>query len=126
MTQRLKSAICQIALLCGTLPLFLAADDRPRLSEVTIKSIVEYRLHKTGMQRENKLQVMVDDHGLVRCANRPLPPIPIIVHNGKDFLKRAVANQVDKQLAESLVRTEVLSVDVVNELTVDSQNASRS
>lgn len=257
MTQRFRSAICQIALLCGTLPSVLTADSRPRLSDTTIKSIVEYRLHETGLQRDNKVQVMVDDHVVtlsgvvrsmyekrraeqiarsapdvsgvenklkveggresqqdiandvtrsirshaffdvfdwvegdvrdgvvtlrgavrepwrrkeyerlaesaagvvevrneievlpnssfddqirvaaaraiygdarfVRYANRSLPPIHIIVNNGKVFLKGAVANQIDKQLAETLVRTEVLSFEVVNELTVDSQNAGRS
>src|SRR5262245_41098205 len=254
MTKRLMPAIFQFAVLCVSVASFLVADDRPRLSDATIKSIVEYRLHETGMQRENKLQVMVDDHmvtlsgsvlsmyekrraeqiarsapdvsgvenklkveggresqqdiandvtksirshaffdvfdwvegevnggvvtlrgavrepwrrkeyerlaesasGVVevkneievlptssfddqvrvaaaraiyedprfaRYANRSLPPIHIIVNNGKVFLKGAVANQIDKQLAETLVRTEVLSFDVVNELKVDSQNA---
>ena len=254
MTRRLIPAIFQLALLCGSVASFLVADDRPRLSDATIKSIVEYRLHETGMQRDNKVQVMVDDHmvtlsgsvlsmyekrraeqiarsapdvsgvenklkveggresqqdiandvtksirshaffdvfdwvegevnggvvtlrgavrepwrrkeyerlaesasGVVevkneievlptssfddqvrvaaaraiyedprfaRYANRSLPPIHIIVNNGKVFLKGAVANQIDKQLAETLVRTEVLSFDVVNELKVDSQNA---
>lgn len=257
MTQRFRSAICQIALLCGTLPSLLAADNQPRLSDTTIKSIVEYRLHETGLQRDNKVQVMVDDHVVtlsgvvqsmyekrraeqiarsapdvsgvenklkveggresqqdiandvtrsirshaffdvfdwvegdvrdgivtlrgavrepwrrkeyerlaesapgvvevkneievlpnssfddqirvaaaqaiygdsrfVRYANRSLPPIHIIVNKGKVFLKGAVANQIDKQLAETLVRTQVLSFEVVNELTVDSQNAGRS
>lgn len=258
MTQRLiKSVICQIALLCGTLSFLQAADDRPRLSDVTIKSIVEYRLHEAGMQENNKVQVMVDDHVVtlsgsvrsmyekrraeqiargapdvsgvenklkveggresqqdiandvtrsirshaffdvfdwvegdvregivtlrgavrepwrkkeyerlaesaqgvvevknqievlptstfddqtrvaaaraiygdprfVRYANRSLPPIHIIVNNGKVFLKGAVANPMEKQLAETLVRTEVLSFDVVNELTVDSQKASHN
>jgi hypothetical protein len=41
-------------------------------------------------------------------------------------LKGAVANQLEKQLAESLVRTEVLSFDVANELTVDSDFEKRA
>jgi hyperosmotically inducible protein len=256
MTQRFTLIICQIALLCGTLPSVLKAENQPRLSDTTIRSIVEYRLHEAGMQRDNKVAVMVDDHVVtlsgtvrsvyekrraeqiarsapdvsgvenklkveggresqqdiandvtrsirshaffdvfdwvegdvrdgivtlrgavrepwrrkeyerlaesasgvievrneievlpnssfddqirvaaaraiygdsrfVRYANRSLPPIHIIVNNGKVFLKGAVANQMEKQLAETLVRTEVLSFEVVNELTVDSQNAGR-
>jgi hyperosmotically inducible protein len=66
------------------------------------------------------------DPRFVRYANRSLPPIHIIVNNGKVFLKGAVANPMEKQLAETLVRTEVLSFDVVNELTVDSQKASHN
>jgi osmotically-inducible protein OsmY len=60
------------------------------------------------------------DPRFVRYANRSLPPIHIVVNNGRVTLKGAVANQLEKQLAESLVRTEVLSFDVANELTVDS------
>jgi hyperosmotically inducible protein len=256
MTNRFTLIICQIALLCGTLLSLPKEENQPRLSDTTIRSIVEYRLHETGMQRDNKVEVMVDDHVVtlsgtvrsayekrraeqiarsapdvsgvenklkveggresqqdiandvtrsirshafydvfdwvegdvkdgivtlrgavrepwrkkeyerlaesasgvievrneievlpnssfddqirvaaaraiygdsrfVRYANRSLPPIHIIVNNGKVFLKGAVANPMEKQLAESLVRTEVLSFEVVNELKVESQNAGR-
>jgi osmotically-inducible protein OsmY len=66
------------------------------------------------------------DPRFVRYANRSLPPIHIIVNNGRVPLKGAVANQLEKQLAESLVRTEVLSFDVANELTVDSDFEKRA
>ena len=127
MTKRLKSAIWQIVLLCGTLPFALAADDRPRLSDTTIKSIVEYRLHETGMQRDNKVQVMVDDHvvtlsGSVRSMYEKRRAEQI-ARSAPDV--SGLESKL-KRLAESLVRTEVLSFDVVNELTVDSQNASRN
>lgn len=76
--------------------------------------------------RVSAARAIYGDPRFVRYANRSLPPIHIVVHNGKVYLKGAVANQMEKQLAESLVRTEVLSFDVVNELKVDNQNASRN
>jgi hyperosmotically inducible protein len=59
------------------------------------------------------------DPRFVRYANRSLPPIHIIVNNGRLTLKGAVGSQMEKQLAETLVRTEVLSFEVVNDLAVD-------
>ena len=59
-----------------------------------------------------------------RYANRSLPPIHIIVENGKIILEGAVANPLERQLAESLVRTRGLSFGVVNHLTVDTETQS--
>jgi hyperosmotically inducible periplasmic protein len=61
------------------------------------------------------------DPRFVRYANRSLPPIHIIVKNGNVTLEGAVGSPLEKQLAETLVRTEVLSFQVVNNLRVDNQ-----
>ena len=61
----------------------------------------------------------------VRYANRVLPPIHIVVNNGKIALKGAVASKVERQLAEVLVRSGVLSFEVVNDLTVDTKMKMR-
>ena len=61
----------------------------------------------------------------LRYANRALPPIHIVVNNGKIALKGAVANKLERQLAGSLVRTGVLAFEVVNDLTVDTKMKMR-
>jgi hyperosmotically inducible protein len=61
------------------------------------------------------------DPRFVRYANRSLPPIHIIVKNGNVTLEGAVGSPLEKQLAETLVRTEVMSFQVVNNLRVDNQ-----
>ncbi len=64
------------------------------------------------------------DAFFARYANRSLPPIHIIVHNGKITLEGAVANPLERQLAETMVRSGVLTFGVVNHLTVDSETQS--
>jgi len=61
------------------------------------------------------------DPRFVRYPNRSLPPIHIIVKNGNVTLEGAVGSPLEKQLAETLVRTEVMSFQVVNNLRVDNQ-----
>jgi hyperosmotically inducible protein len=56
-----------------------------------------------------------------RYANRSLPPIHIVVDGGRVTLKGAVASNVERQLAESLVRTRVLTFEVINDLAVDTE-----
>jgi hyperosmotically inducible protein len=50
------------------------------------------------------------------------PPIHIIVENGRVALKGIVANTMERQLAESMVRTNSLALDVKNELQVEIAN----
>ncbi len=64
------------------------------------------------------------DAFFARYANRALPPIHIIVKNGKVTLEGAVANPLERQLAETVVRSGVLSFGVVNHLTVDTETQS--
>ena len=64
------------------------------------------------------------DAFFARYANRALPPIHIIVENGKIILEGAVANSLERQLAETMVRSRVLSLGVVNHLTVDTETQS--
>jgi hyperosmotically inducible protein len=59
------------------------------------------------------------DPRFVRYANRSLPPIHIIVKNGRITLEGAVATPLERQLAESIVRTNSLSFEVVNRLQVE-------
>jgi len=47
------------------------------------------------------------------------PPIHIIVDNGKVTLRGVVANSMDKQVAETRVRTNVMAFDVINDLQVE-------
>lgn len=65
------------------------------------------------------------DPRFVRYANRSLPPIHIIVENGKIWLKGNVANRLERQLAETIVRSNVMSFEVINDLAVDSEAATR-
>lgn len=57
-----------------------------------------------------------------RYSLRANPPIHIIVENGRVVLKGIVANTMDRQVAESLVRTNSLALDVKNELQVEIAN----
>lgn len=61
------------------------------------------------------------DAFFARYAHRALPPIHIIVENGKIILEGVVANPLERQLAETMVRSRVLSLGVVNHLTVDTE-----
>lgn len=61
-----------------------------------------------------------------RYANRSLPPIHIVVDRGRVVLKGAVASEVERQLAGSLVRSGILTFEVVNHLRVDTQMVERS
>jgi hyperosmotically inducible protein len=47
------------------------------------------------------------------------PPIHIIVENGKVTLKGVVATPMEKQIAETKVRTNVMAFDVTNDLQVE-------
>ena len=60
-----------------------------------------------------------------RYANRSLPPIHIVVDRGRVILKGAVATKLERQLAGILVRTRVLTFEVVNDLTVDTEMPKR-
>jgi hyperosmotically inducible periplasmic protein len=65
------------------------------------------------------------DPRFVRYANRSLPPIHLVVENGKIWLKGAVANRLERQLAETIIRSNVMSFEVVNDLAVDGETAAR-
>jgi hyperosmotically inducible protein len=59
-----------------------------------------------------------------RYAHRVLPPIHIIVENGRIELEGSVATQLERQLAETLVRSNVMSFEVTNNLKVDQQRGA--
>lgn len=59
------------------------------------------------------------DPRFVRYANRSLPPIHIVVKNGRISLEGVVATPLERQLAESIVRTGSLSFEVTNRLRVE-------
>ncbi len=63
--------------------------------------------------------------GFERYAIQPYPPIHIIVENGKVVLKGVISSQVDRQLAEEIVRSRVLAFDVINDLTVAGEKPRR-
>ena len=60
------------------------------------------------------------DPRFVRYANRSLPPIHLVVKNGKITLEGVVATPLERQLAESIVRTGSLAFEVVNRLRVEN------
>ena len=77
-----------------------------------------------GQLRLAAARSIYGDAFFARYANRALPPIHIIVENGKIILEGAVANPLERQLAETMVRSRVLSLGVVNHLTVDTETQS--
>jgi len=54
-----------------------------------------------------------------RYGFQALPPIHIIVENGKVLLKGVVATSMERQVAEADVRSNVTAFDVINELQVE-------
>ncbi len=52
-------------------------------------------------------------------AIQALPPIHIVVENGKVMLKGVVATAMEKQVAEADVRSNVMAFDVINDLQVE-------
>ena len=102
------------------------------------KSEVEKIVMKvTGVAKvENEIQVLplstYDDQIRLRAARTIYgssnlghyalganPSIHIIVENGRIVLKGLVANTMDRQLAETIVRNSTLAFDVKNELQVE-------
>ena len=61
---------------------------------------------------------------LMRYGLRSVPPIHIIVDKGHVTLKGMVANQMDKQLAETAARGISGTFDVKNELQVETKSAN--
>jgi hyperosmotically inducible protein len=59
------------------------------------------------------------DGPLFRYSNQPVPPIHIIVKNGRVTLKGVVLNQMDSQLAETAARTVPGSFEIRNELKLE-------
>jgi len=59
------------------------------------------------------------DPRFVRYANRSLPPIHLVVKNGRITLEGVVATPLERQLAESIVRTGSVTFAVVNRLRVE-------
>ena len=57
--------------------------------------------------------------GLDRYGLQAVPPIHIIVENGKVTLKGVVANSMDKQVAETKVRTNVKAFAVINDMQIE-------
>jgi osmotically-inducible protein OsmY len=62
------------------------------------------------------------DGALFRYATLAVPPIHIIVKNGRVALKGYVANEMDKQLAYTFARNVSGVFEVKNELMVDKEN----
>ena len=108
----------------------------------TTKSDAEYRAKKVEGVSEVKNEIEVlpispsDDairiamyraifnynSPLFRYATRAVPPIHIIVKNGRVTLKGFVASEMDKQLAYTAARNVSGVFEVTNELKVDKNN----
>ena len=61
------------------------------------------------------------DPRFARYASRTLPPLHIIVDNGRVTLEGVVGSQLERRLAESIVRLGVMAQDVENHLRVDEE-----
>ncbi|HXG65104.1 MAG TPA: BON domain-containing protein [Blastocatellia bacterium] len=102
--------------------------DYERLAE-TVEGVKEVRneirvLPVSILDDEIRVAVARQIYGdpmFARYANRSLPPIHIIVENGRVTLKGAVATPLERQVVESKVRSGVLAMDVMNDLKVESQ-----
>jgi hyperosmotically inducible protein len=55
------------------------------------------------------------------AAIQPIPPIHIIVENGKVTLKGVVTTPMERQIAATKVRTNVMAFDVTNDLQVEDR-----
>lgn len=69
--------------------------------------------------RDAAARAIYQDPLFARYAHETFPPIHIIVENGKLTLKGVVATPMEKQIAETNVRTRVMAFAVVNELSVE-------
>jgi hyperosmotically inducible protein len=115
---------------------------RGELTRETTKSDAEARVRKVeGVSRVvNELEVLPIspsddairlamyraifnyDSPLFRYATRAIPPIHIIVKNGRAALKGYVASEMDKQIAYTAARMVPGVFEVTNELMVDKDN----
>lgn len=103
-------------------------DDYARLAE-TVPGVKEVKNELRALPLspyDDQLRIaaarqLYGDPRFVRYANRALPPIHIVVENGRVALKGAVATPLEKQLAETIVRSGLLSFEVQNDLVVDSE-----
>jgi len=115
---------------------------RGEVTRPTTKSDAEYRVKKVeGVTKVvNELEVlpispsddairiamyraMFDfDRPLFRYATRAVPPIHIIVKNGRVSLKGFVASEMDKQIAYTAARNISGVFEVTSELMVDKDN----
>lgn len=73
--------------------------------------------------RAQAAQLIYGDLVFDSYAQTPNPPIHILVHNGKIALEGVVHNEVERRLAESLVRSGTMSFGVVNGLRTEREVA---
>lgn len=69
--------------------------------------------------RVQAASLLYGDPLFARYAVRALPPIHIIVDDGRVILKGTVANMLEKQKAEIAVRGGLLAFEVINDLRVE-------
>jgi hyperosmotically inducible protein len=72
--------------------------------------------------RVRVVRTLYGNSNFSRYALGANPSIHVIVENGRVVLKGIVANKMDRQIAESLVRTNTLALDVKNELQIEMAN----
>ena len=65
--------------------------------------------------------VIYRDSMFTGYAIQAVPPIHIVVENGKVTLKGVVATSMEKQVAATKVRTGVIAFEVINELQVEER-----
>jgi hyperosmotically inducible protein len=104
---------------------------RGQITRPTTKSDAEARVRKLeSVSRVNNDAIRIAvyralfnyNSSLFRYATLAVPPIHIIVKNGRVALKGFVANEMDKQLAYTAARNVSGVFEVTNELKVDGEN----
>ena len=66
------------------------------------------------------LRLIFGDSSLSRYGFGANPSIHVIVNNGRVTLKGVVANKLERQIAENVLRTNLLAFEVKNDLEVES------
>ena len=66
------------------------------------------------------LRLIFGDSSLSRYGLGANPSIHVIVNNGRVTLKGVVANKLERQIAETVLRTNLLAFEVKNDLEVES------